>query len=49
MLKQYGGTYSSDCGNAAAPGVRVAADALIVEQGSKRMTGSNVQAAHSYF
>ena len=49
MLKVYGGNYSSDCGNASAPRLRVVADALMVEHGNKRMTGSNVQAAHSYF
>jgi hypothetical protein len=48
-LKLYGGNYSSDCSNASAPRLRVAADALMVEQGNKRMTGSNVQAAYSYF
>lgn len=49
LLKLYGGNYSSDCGNASAPRLRVVADALMVEQGNKRLTGSNVQAAHSYF
>lgn len=49
LLKLYGGNYSSDCGNASAPRLRVVADALMVEQGNKRLTGNNVQAAHSYF
>jgi hypothetical protein len=48
-LKLYGGAYSSDCSNSAAPRLRVVADALMVEQGTKRMTGRNVQAAYSYF
>jgi len=48
-LKQYGGVYSSDCGSATAPRLRVVADALMVEQGTKRLTGRNVQAAYSYF
>ena len=48
-LKLYGGSYSSDCSNSAAPRLRVDADALMVEQGTKRMTGRNVQAAYSYF
>jgi hypothetical protein len=48
-LKLYGGAYSSDCSNSTAPRLRVVADALMVEQGTKRMTGHNVQAAYSYF
>jgi hypothetical protein len=48
-LKLYGGTYLSDCSNAAAPRLRVVADALMVEQETKRLTGRNVQAAYSYF
>lgn len=48
-LKLYVGAYSSDCGNGTASRLRVVADALIVEQGTKRMTGHNVQAAYSYF
>ena len=48
-LKQYGGVYSSDCSSATAPRLRVVADALMVEQGTKRLTGRNVQAAYSYF
>jgi hypothetical protein len=48
-LKLYGGTYSADCGNAAATRLRVLANALTVEQGDKRLTGNDVQAAHSFF
>jgi inhibitor of lysozyme (Ivy) len=48
-LKLYGGNYSSDCSNSAAPRLRVVADALMVEQGTKRLTGGNVKAAYSYF
>ncbi len=48
-LKLYGGSYSPDCGNATAPRLRVTADALMVEQGGKRLSGRNVQAAYSYF
>lgn len=48
-LKLYGGTYSSDCINATATRLRVVADALMVEQGTKRLTGNNVQTAYSYF
>lgn len=49
-LKLYGGTYSAaDCSNSAATRLRVTAGALMVEQGTKRLTGNNVQAAYSYF
>lgn len=48
-LKVYGGTYSVDCSNPTATRLRVVADALMVEQGNKRLTGNNVQAAHSFF
>jgi hypothetical protein len=48
-LKLYGGTYSTECGNSAAPRLRVVSDALMVEQGNKRMTGRNVQASYSFF
>jgi hypothetical protein len=48
-LKLYGGNYSSDCSTPTAPRLRVVADALMVEQGTKRLTGGNVQAAYSYF
>jgi hypothetical protein len=48
-LKLYGGTYSAECGNATGTRLRVLANALTVEQGDKRLTGSNVQAAHSFF
>jgi hypothetical protein len=48
-LKQYGGTYSSDCRNPAAPRGTVFADALVVLEGDKRTAGGNVQAAYSYF
>jgi hypothetical protein len=49
ILKLYGGTYSVDCGNATATRLRVVADALMVEQGNKRLTANNVQAQHSFF
>lgn len=49
VIKVWGGTYSSNCGNPTAPRLRVVSDALMVEQGNKRLTGRNVQAAHSYF
>lgn len=46
-LKLYGGTYSTQCGNAAAPRVRVI-ETPMVEFGNKRMTGQNLMAAFSY-
>ncbi|SFC34547.1 Inhibitor of vertebrate lysozyme (Ivy) [Polaromonas sp. OV174] len=49
VLKLYGGVYSPDCGNAKAPRLRVLDDALIVEQGNRRLIGREVMAAHSYF
>lgn len=49
VMKRYGGAYSADCANPAAARLRVTAQALLVEQAGKRMTGRNVQAAHSYF
>ncbi|MDP2601366.1 MAG: hypothetical protein Q8S00_02065 [Deltaproteobacteria bacterium] len=39
VLKLYGGIYSSECGNASAPRLRVVANALMVEQGNKRLRG----------
>lgn len=48
-LKLYGGTYSTDCAIPAAPRLRATTDALMVEQGRKRLTGRNVQAAYTYF
>jgi hypothetical protein len=48
-FKLWGGTYSTECGNANAPRLRVASDALMVEQGNKRLTGRNVQASYSFY
>jgi hypothetical protein len=49
LLKMYGGAYSGDCGNASATRLRVTARELLVEQGSKRLAGKNLEAAHSFF
>ena len=49
VLRHYGGVYSSDCGNTNAPRLRVAGDSMIVEQGTKRMTGRFVQTDRSFF
>ena len=38
-LRQYGGRYATDCANPAAPSLRVAAEALTVEQNGLRLTG----------
>jgi hypothetical protein len=46
-LKLYGGTYSTDCANPAAPKLRMA-DTLNVEYNHKRMTGTNLMASASY-
>lgn len=46
-LKLYGGSYSTDCGNPAAPRLRVA-ETLNVEKGNKRMTGEKLMASASY-
>ncbi|HWH77513.1 MAG TPA: hypothetical protein VNT76_09080, partial [Candidatus Binatus sp.] len=48
-LKQWGGTYSTHCGDSTAPRLRVVSDALMVEQGNKRLTGRNVQASYSFY
>ena len=48
-IRLWGGTYSTNCGNPAAPRLRVVSDALMVEQNNKRLTGRNVQAQHSYY
>lgn len=47
-LKLFGGTYSTACGNAAAPRA-IAGETLRIEYGNKRMTGENLMAAASYF
>ena len=47
--KVYGGTYLSDCKNPASPRVIVQTAALLVQKDNQRMSGGNLQAAHSYF
>jgi hypothetical protein len=46
-LKLYGGSYSTECGNPAAPRLHVA-ETLNVEKGNKRMTGEKLMASASY-
>lgn len=48
-LAQFGGTYSMACGNPTSAKLRVTADALIVESGNQRMTGTDPQASYSFF
>jgi len=47
--KSFGGTYMSDCNNTESPKVTVFAEALVFLHGSKRIAGSNVQAAASWY
>lgn len=46
-IKLYGGAYSTDCSNPAAPRLQVA-ETLNVEKGNKRMTGEKLMASASY-
>jgi hypothetical protein len=48
-VRNYGGTYLSDCRNPQSPRVIVSADALVVRRGNKQLAGGNLQAAYSYF
>ncbi|MEJ8809858.1 Ivy family c-type lysozyme inhibitor [Variovorax ureilyticus] len=48
-LAQFGGTYSMACGNPTSAKLRVTADALVVESGNQRMTGTDPQASYSFF
>lgn len=48
VLKHFGGTYSTSCGNAAAPRA-IAGETLRIEYGNKRMTGENLMATATYF
>ncbi|BDT67175.1 hypothetical protein os1_13460 [Comamonadaceae bacterium OS-1] len=43
VVRKYGGTYASHCGSSDAPRLRVLRDALVVEQGDKRVVGRKVQ------
>ena len=48
-MKAFGGTYQVECGNSAAPKATVFADALVFLNGDKRIAGSNVQSAASFY
>lgn len=48
-FKLYGGTWLSDCGNPGSPRVTVSESALVVIEGGRRVDGSNLQNAPSYF
>ncbi|MCW5654051.1 Ivy family c-type lysozyme inhibitor [Hydrogenophaga sp.] len=49
VLKLYGGVYAVDCAQPQSPRVRVGADAILVEQGDRRLTAQSLQASHSFF
>jgi hypothetical protein len=48
-FKTFGGTYMSDCGNNVSAKVTVFEDVIVFLDGAKRIAGSNVQSAPSYF
>ncbi len=48
-LKTFGGSYFADCANRSGPRATVFADALVFIDGNKRIAGSNVQAAASFY
>ncbi|MFD0738876.1 hypothetical protein ACFQZQ_06235 [Lysobacter koreensis] len=48
-LQMYGGTYSTDCRNAAAPRLRISAEALVIEQGARRQLGRGVMDSYTSF
>lgn len=48
-MKTFGGTYQVDCSNNASPKATVSADALVFLHGDKRVAGSKVEAAASYY
>jgi hypothetical protein len=48
-LKTYGGTYMANCKDPASPKATVFADSLVIVNRDKRIAGSNVQPAYSYF
>jgi Inhibitor of vertebrate lysozyme (Ivy) len=48
-IELYGGGFSSDCSNSAAPRLHVVADALTIEHGTKRITGHDVQTDYTFY
>ena len=48
-VRLYGGTYAADCANPAALRLRIDADALVVEKGSRSMTGAHPDPSYSFF
>lgn len=48
-VKAFGGRYSLKCGAAGAPHLTVAADAVTMENGSKRLIAGNLMSSYSYF
>ncbi|MDZ4145908.1 MAG: Ivy family c-type lysozyme inhibitor [Burkholderiales bacterium] len=49
VVGQFGGIYATDCARPDAPRLRITADALTVEQGGRRLSGGQTQAAYAYF
>lgn len=49
VVRQFGGSYSTDCARPDAPRLRVTADALTMEQGVQRLSGGQALAAYAYF
>ncbi len=48
VVRKYGGIYATHCSHPDAPRLRVLRDALVVEQGDKRVVGRKVQTAATY-
>lgn len=48
-VQLYGGTYSTDCGNPAAPKLRIGADAVVLEHGARRKVGRGVMDSYTSF
>lgn len=48
-LRTFGGTYQVDCSNNASPKATVFADSLVFLNGDKRIAGSQVESAASYY
>lgn len=48
-LRMYGGTYSTDCSDAAAPKLRIAADRLLIEHGPRRKSSGGVMDSYTSF
>ncbi len=49
VMRSFGGSYASNCSNPAAARLRIQRDALVVEQGDKRIVGRNVTTDTGYY